>query len=120
MREYAVSEIIGITLMVAIVVALAAAIFVVFTGMTATTHTMPKFPAFSQQRDEGKLVALYTGGQQEVKWSDLLINPDTVEIYDEDNDGFLDAGEYIYNCTGKIVTVSFTPANILLGTWDFT
>ena len=120
MRDYAVSEIIGVVLMVAIVIAFAATIFVVFAGMTATTQTMPKFPTFSQQREDGKLVALYTGGQQEVKWSDLLINPDAVEIYDEDNDGFLDAGEYIYNCTGKVVTISYITANVLLGTWDFT
>ena len=120
MRDYAVSEIIGVVLMVAIVVALSAAIFVVLTSMTATTQTMPKFPTFSQQREDGKLLVLYTGGQQEVKWSDLLINPDTVEIYDEDYDGFLDGGEYLLNCTGKEVKISYIPANVLIGTWDFT
>lgn len=115
----AVSEVISVILMVAIAVALASVIYVILSGMSAKTQTSPRYITFNQKLDEGKLEVLYVGSAK-IKWTDLRVIPDSIEIYDGNNDGYIDAGEYLYNCTGKEVKISYIPANILLGTWDFT
>ena len=115
----AVSDVVGAILMVAIVVAVATAVYVTISGLTSHSTPVPHFPSFSQDRSAGKLTVVSIGSSL-TKWSDLQIDPNTVLIHDDNNNGYLDAGEYIYNCTGKEVTITYTPSNTLLGTWDFT
>ena len=117
--EKAVSEIISIILMVAITIVLVSLIYYFLTGMAVKTQSSPKYITFSQELEEGKLEVLYVGSAK-IKWTDLKIIPDGISIHDGDNDGYIDAGEYLYNCEGKTVKITFIPANILLGTWDFT
>ena len=119
MNSRGVSVIVGTILMIIIAVLLASTFYVMITSMNLSNQKPPRFITFRQERAEGKLVVTY-GSSGDLKWSNLIVSPSTVEINDTNNNGLIDAGEYLYNCTGKTVTVSWEPANILLGTWDFT
>ena len=117
--DNAVSEIVGVVLMVLIAVVLSVTIFAVISNMARLEQRELNFMTFSQDKSEGKLTIVYVGVSKP-KWSDLIVQPDSVEIHDENSDGYADVGEYLYNCTGKVVQVIDTKEKFLLGTWDFT
>lgn len=118
-HDNAVSEIIGIILMVLIAIILSITVFAVVSHIGRLEQKNLHFLTFSQDKSEGKLTIVYVGISKP-KWSDLIVQPDSVEIYDENSDGYVDVGEYLYNCTGKVVQVIDTKGKFLLGTWDFT
>lgn len=115
----AISSIVSIVLIVIIVVTISLSMYIVINKIVYT-HTTDKslLISFSQDRIEGELLIVTVDSS--IKWSDLKIEPDTVLINDIDGDGYIDGGEYLYNCTGKEVTIVYKPSNLLLGTWDFT
>ena len=118
-NKKAVSPIVGTVLMVAIAVALATAVYIILLNMSTMNQQTQKFITFSQERSNGRLTVVYAG-DEELEWSKLIVSPSSVEKNDTNNDGYIDAGEYLYNCTGKTVTVTWESTNTLLGTWDFT
>ena len=118
-NKKAVSPIVGTVLMVAIAVALATAVYIILLNMSTMNQQTQKFITFSQERSNGRLTVVYAG-DEELEWSKLIVSPSSVEKNDTNNDGYIDAGEYLYNCTGKTVTVTWESTNALLGTWDFT
>ncbi|MCD6467724.1 MAG: type IV pilin [Thermoplasmata archaeon] len=118
-NKKAVSPIVGTVLMVAIAVALATAVYIILLNMSTMNQQTQKFITFSQERSSGRLTVVYAGGA-DLEWSKLIVSPSSVEKNDTNNDGYIDAGEYLYNCTGKTVTVTWESTNTLLGTWDFT
>jgi len=118
-NKKAVSPIVGTVLMVAIAVALATAVYIILLNMSTMNQQTQKFITFSQERSNGRLTVVYAG-DVELEWSKLIVSPSSVEKNDTNNDGYIDAGEYLYNCTGKTVTVTWESTNALLGTWDFT
>ncbi|HEC81153.1 MAG TPA: type IV pilin [Thermoplasmatales archaeon] len=118
-NKKAVSPIVGTVLMVAIAVALATAVYIILLNVGTMNQQTQRFITFSQERSNGRLTVVYAG-DEELEWSKLIVSPSSVEKNDTNNDGYIDAGEYLYNCTGKTVTVTWEPTNTLLGTWDFT
>lgn len=118
-NKKAVSPIVGTVLMVAIAVALATAVYIILLNVGTMNQQTQRFITFSQERSNGRLTVVYAG-DEELEWSKLIVSPSSVEKNDTNNDGYIDAGEYLYNCTGKTVTVTWEPTNALLGTWDFT
>ncbi|HID24954.1 MAG TPA: type IV pilin [Thermoplasmata archaeon] len=119
-RDRAISPVVGTILMVAIAILLASALYVMVVTMSGTPpQRTQKFITFYQERFEGKLRVIYAGGGG-LQWSNLIVSPITVEKNDTNKDGYINAGEYLCNCTGKTVTVTWEPTNTLLGTWDFT
>ena len=115
----AVLNIVGIILIIVVAVILTFVLYTAITKMQSSQLVDNSYLlSFSQDKSEGSLLVITCGTS--IKWSDLKIEPDTVLINDIDGDGYIDGGEYLYNCTGKEVTIVYKPSNLLLGTWDFT
>lgn len=121
-KAEAVSTVIGVILMVAIVVAVATTVYIFASNMTTKTESNP-IVSFNVIDD--KLVV--SKATKDTLWSDV-----NVTISDGTNTGYykgtgqVTSGDKIFintqcpACTGKItVTVVYTPSNTLLGTYDF-
>jgi FlaG/FlaF family flagellin (archaellin) len=141
-NEYAVSNIIGVVLMVAITTAVATAVFIHFSGI------------LNEEKDYSVSIACITDSSTDrititstyptVKWRDIEIVPDNTSVnwrvYDSSHD-FLDMPKSTLNATDDItpgdfiefdfsdypgmagnirVSLIFIPTNTLLGSWIIT
>jgi flagellin-like protein len=123
-NDEAVSPVIGVILMVAITVVLAAVVFVLVSNLSKNSNQSAPNISFSQDKSAKTLTVI---SADVAKWSDITASfsagtgcgqnaPTTGSV--SAGDKITVTGSTILNtCTLKLV---YTPANQLLGTWDFT
>ncbi|HEC89883.1 MAG TPA: type IV pilin [Thermoplasmatales archaeon] len=131
-NDEAVSAVIGVILMVAITVAIAATVYVYVSGMIGTSPQSAPNIQFVKDDVNNKLtVAKAEPGN--VDWSDLEISLNgtvvTSAIWSGNfshptsvpNTGTVSAGDYIQFKSGHYgtLTIRHVPTNTLLGTWEF-
>jgi len=132
-EEEAVSAVIGVILMVAITVAIAATVYVYVSGMIGTSpESAPEIQFVKDDVNNkltvakaepgnlnwgdlditftsGKYVWLYSGGNS----YNLSNNPDLSSVA-------VEAGDYLYYINGTCtITIRHIDTNTLLGTWEF-
>ena len=106
-----VSAIIGVILMVAITVAIAATTYAYVTNMTGDMDTSSVIPGLQFMRSGDTLIVYkYTGDA--MNWSNIDVVNGTAPA----DDVMIGAGNIITGCDG-IVTIVYDET--LLGTWDF-
>jgi flagellin-like protein len=115
-EKEAVSAVIGVILMVAITVAIAATVYVYVSGMLGTGQTSTPNVTFTKSSD-GLTVARADAG---LDWSDFKVTNSTSPIDDVMGSGTIEAGAIIPagdNTTWiKVVHID---TNSLLGNWSF-
>ena len=127
--EEAVSAVIGVILMVAITVAIAAAVYVYVSGMIGgtTQHT----PTISCVVDNDANKLIINSAESGTDWSDIDVTVTSGFSYavytnggttnsGTNPSGSVTAGDYILlsGGTGNAdVTLTYTPTNTLIGTW---
>jgi len=128
-KEDAVSAVIGVILMVAITVAIAATVYVYVSGMIGTSPQSAPNVQFVKDDINNKLtVASAEPGN--LHWGDLVIVPSNgLSWANLTANGFtfnstsdsVEAGDYISIASGASGTISIRheDTNTLLGTWDF-
>jgi len=122
-KDDAVSAVIGVILMVAITVAIAATVYVYTSGMMSGGSTFPT-PTISFYLTESDNTITVIQGDPKLYWDDLNMTAtdDTNYWYDHGLTGPLNAGNTIdfdsHNLSGT-VTISFVhvPTNVLIGTY---
>jgi len=107
--EEAVSAVIGVILMVAITVAIAATVYVYVSGMLTTGAT--KAPDITFQKGSNYLQVVSVS--QNVSWSILQIGGEHTAV----THNYVIPGQKIEGCSGT-VTVTYDNST-LLGSWDF-
>ena len=128
--DNAVSAVIGVILMVAITVAIAATVYVYVSGMIGTSpETTPNMQLVKDNTNKKLTVASADPGN--LQWADFNVtivntsaNPDTYSypVGTSPLTGTITAGAIItvgesgYTYT---VTIRHKPTNTLIGTWDF-
>ena len=120
--DEAVSAVIGVILMVAITVAIAATVYVYVSGMVG--EGVQNTPSIACNPDHTGNKLLVTSAGQDTSWDDINISVvgGTVTTWVE-NTGDVLAGDTIdlstYLATNSSVDVTFryTPTNSLIGTW---
>jgi archaeal type IV pilus assembly protein PilA len=134
--ERAVSAVIGVILMVAITVAIAATVYVYVSGMIGGTQKQT--PSVSCTTDSSLNRIMVAASDNNVKWSDIVITNDSGvtlnwNIYTGGGvtatgvhvmpatTVFVTAGDYIAltgTFTGNAkITLRYTPTNSLIGSW---
>ena len=130
--ERAVSAVIGVILMVAITVAIAATVYVYVSGMIGGTKNQTPNVACTTDSTSNKITVATADAN--IKWSDVVITSDisaSKAIYYGGGvtnnsatpmapNTMIMAGDYIYvyGATGNVkVTLAYQPTNSLLGTW---
>ncbi len=115
--EEAVSAVIGVILMVAITVAIAATVYVYVSGMIGTSPQSTPNVQFVKD-DIADTLTVASADPGDLDWEDLEITGTCT------SDGLfggtdVDAGNQITGCSGTI-TIRHIDTNTLLGTWTFT
>ncbi len=116
-EEEAVSAVIGVILMVAITVAIAATVYVYVSGMLGGVDTKTPDLDFNKE-------IIPTSGLRVVRidanilWVDFSITggiaPETGNV------AYIDVGEFVKLTSGQtIITISYKPTNTLLGYWNW-
>jgi flagellin-like protein len=131
--DRAVSAVIGVILMVAITVAIAATVYVYVSGMIGGTKNQTPNVACTTDSTANK-VTIATADAN-IKWADITITTNPVNAYDiwygggVTNDtatpmgatATVTAGDYIFLNGAGIgnvqITLRYEPTNSLLGTW---
>jgi flagellin-like protein len=117
-EEKAVSAVIGVILMVAITVAIAATVYVYVSGMIGTSPTVTPNIQFSKN-DVTNVLLVSSADPTSLAWSD--VNAVSGVTDGQLPTGVIHAGDTIQVGTGaKTVTLRYVPTNTLLGTWAFT
>jgi flagellin-like protein len=99
----AVSPVIGVILMVAITVVLAATVYLLVNGLTSDLDTST--PAqISMARNAGGDYLVQMIGNDDIAWEYVNVNG-CEDIIDADNDGLISAGDYISNCEEQITMI---------------
>jgi FlaG/FlaF family flagellin (archaellin) len=120
----AVSAVIGVILMVAITVAIAATIYVYVGGMTGDTPKGTPFIACNPD-NVGNELLITVISRQDTSWTDInvsIIGGSVISYYT--GSGYIIAGDIIdlssYLTTNSSVTITFRyePTNTLIGTWE--
>jgi flagellin-like protein len=115
--ERAVSAVIGVILMVAITVAIAATVYVYVSGMLGGSQNKAPNMAFNKQTTPDKgltLVSADTG----LVWSDFEVTGNGTDTFD--SLGAVTAGQFIsLSGTTGTITITYTPTNTLMGTWTW-
>jgi flagellin-like protein len=121
--EEAVSAVIGVILMVAITVAIAATVYVYVSGMIGSSPTQTPSVQFVKDDVQNKLTVA-SADPGNLKWSEFTIsstNASSAKAYSftvATDD--VRAGDYIYNVNStETISIVYDPTNTLLGTWDF-
>ncbi len=112
-EEEAVSAVIGVILMVAITVAIAATVYVYVSGMLGGGATKTPDMAFNKEVTPASGLRVVRA-DADILWSDVNI---TGGAYEGDNDE-VTAGDFI-NATATQITIRYTPTNTLIGTWNW-
>jgi flagellin-like protein len=131
--ERAVSAVIGVILMVAITVAIAATVYVYVSGMIGGTKTQTPNVACTTDATANKITV--ATADSNIKWSDVVITADKAgtrfSIFyggGVTNSTFalipantmITAGDsiFLFNATGNVkITLAYQPTNSLLGSW---
>ena len=130
--ERAVSAVIGVILMVAITVAIAATVYVYVSGMIGGTKNQTPNVACTTDSTANKVTVATADAN--IKWSDITVTLNPSLTYDIWYNGGITnstvtaittqtvtAGDYIFiygTSQGNVqVTLRFEPTNSLLGTW---
>ena len=120
--DEAVSAVIGVILMVAITVAIAATVYVYVSGMIGSSPTSTPSVQFVKD-DVGNRLTVASADPGDLRWSDFNISTNLTSHTHSLSWSAADpvkAGDYIYDVTGKqTITIRYDPTNTLLGTWDF-
>ena len=126
--EEAVSAVIGVILMVAITVAIAATVYVYVSGMMGESPESTPSVQFVKNDSDNKLTVA-SADPQNLDWGDLEVTPsgafnwsNIAEVgftFNESADS-VNAGDYITvpDGTGRI-SIRHIDTNTLLGNWDF-
>lgn len=110
----AVSAVIGVILMVAITVAIAATVYVYVSGMIGTSpESAPDIQFVKNDVNDKLTVAKADPG--DLEWADLDI-VGTCNLINQNTN--VTAGDYLENCTGSI-SIRHVDTNTLVGTWEF-
>lgn len=116
-EEEAVSAVIGVILMVAITVAIAATVYVYVSGMLTTGSTKTPDIAFLMD-DTTNTLTVTKISSSNVLWSSIIcVNTTGTASYAYATTSFISAGQAITGCTGSL-SVSYQ-GSTLLGTWTF-
>ena len=115
--EEAVSAVIGVILMVAITVAIAATVYVYVSGMIGTSPQATPSIQFVRDDVRDKLTVA-SADPIDIAWSDLNITMTGGGTIVYPSSGTVLAGHEITNCNGT-VAIRYVPTNTLLGTWTF-
>jgi archaeal type IV pilus assembly protein PilA len=116
-NERAVSAVIGVILMVAITVAIAATVYVYVSGMLGGTQNKAPNMAFNKQTTPTKGLTLVSADSN-LKWSDFTITNGAITGSPAD----VTAGQFISftgTATAYNITIVYEPTNTLMGTWAF-
>jgi flagellin-like protein len=125
--ERAVSAVIGVILMVAITVAIAATVYVYVSGMIGGTKNQTPNVALSVDTTNKRLVV--ATADLNIKWADITVTASAPATSAGPFSAggahgvYVTAGDYIaVNATAGAglvsVTLKYTPTNSLLGTWN--
>jgi len=111
--ERAVSAVIGVILMVAITVAIAATVYVYVSGMLGGTQNKAPNMAFNKQTTPTKGLTLVSADSGLV-WTDFTTTGAARPT------GTVTAGQFITLGIGNTtISVVYTPTNTLMGTWTW-
>jgi flagellin-like protein len=115
--ERAVSAVIGVILMVAITVAIAATVYVYVSGMIGGTQNKAPNMAWNKETSPTKQIVLVSADSG-LLWSDFSITGDTHTNHFTTTTAT--AGDYITltNTTGTIY-IRYVPTNTLMGSWTW-
>jgi len=136
--ERAVSAVIGVILMVAITVAIAATVYVYVSGMIGGTKTQTPNVACTTDATANRIQV--ATADSNIKWKDIVVTMDNTSVawrvytasatpiagwgLTSTATADVTAGDYIllqFNTTGMIgnvkATLKYTPTNSLLGSW---
>jgi len=134
-KEAGVSAVIGVILMVAITVAIAATVYVYVSGMIGVAPEKTPTIVFQQSDADDYLMVTGTGGQKDLDWENVVITViGTCDFINVSWDTSMTSGD---NCpAGDItaadritfdgfnesieVTMVWEPTNGLMGSWTFT
>lgn len=124
LNQNAVSAVIGVIIMVAITIAMAAVAYAYFTGMIGGQKPATPVISFTQSATE-KTITVSTA-DVDANWNDINITITNATTFTYlVKTGVISAGDTIYLLTDQIlrgtVTVTFThvPTNALLGSYTF-
>ena len=131
--DEAVSAVIGVILMVAITVAIAATVYVYVSGMIGSSPTSTPSVQFVKDDVNDKLTVA-SADPGDLKWNSFRVTFDGTSGYLRTGDGYtfnasamasladtiiVTAGDYFaFNSSGA-VSIRHIDTNTLLGTWDF-
>ena len=127
--ERAVSAVIGVILMVAITVAIAATVYVYVSGMLGGTQNKAPNMAFNKETTPNKKIVLVSADSG-LNWNTFTITYSSVTGVRLNGAtaltsgsampaGTVTAGDYI-NVTGTgTISITHTPTNTLMGTWTW-
>ena len=116
--ERAVSAVIGVILMVAITVAIAATVYVYVSGMLGGTQNKAPNMAWNKQTSPNQIMLV--SADSGLKWTDFhIVGGHLAAAYTD-----VTAGQIILlNTTGTpvptTITLTNTPTNTLMGTWTW-
>ncbi len=120
--EGAVSAVIGVILMVAITVAIAATVYVYVSGMMGGESEVTPVITFSKtDQATTNTLTIISADPGDLDWGDLVLKVGgTTTAHGQT--GNVEAGDVITKAaTGDYtVTIAHTPSNTLVGEWDFT
>jgi flagellin-like protein len=121
-EDEAVSAVIGVILMVAITVAIAATVYVYVSGMVG--GGVQNTPSIACNPDHTGNKLLVTSAGQDTSWDDIYVTVDgggviTQEVKTGDvlAGDTIDLSAYLATNTSVDVTFRYTPTNSLIGTW---
>ena len=119
-EEEAVSAVIGVILMVAITVAIAATVYVYVSGMIGTSPETTPSIQFTKD-SSAKTLTVSTADPTSLIWNQLSISSTGSH---KEQSGWstteqILAGHAIYSCSGTI-TIRHIATNTLIGTYEFT
>jgi flagellin-like protein len=112
-EEEAVSAVIGVILMVAITVAIAATVYVYVSGMLSGGPSTAPDISFAQN-DVTKKLTVSRVSLNNIPWTDIVVSGNGTAWVG----GYVTAGQTI-NCTAGTVSVSYK-GTTLYGSWTFT
>ncbi|VVB62342.1 Uncharacterised protein [uncultured archaeon] len=113
--ERAVSAVIGVILMVAITVAIAATVYVYVSGMIGGTQNKAPNMAFNKQTTPNPGLTLVSADPG-LTWSDFAVTGNGTDTFT----GSVLAGQFItLSGTTGTITIRYIPTNTLMGTWTW-
>ena len=125
--EEAVSAVIGVILMVAITVAIAATVYVYVSGMMGTENEATPVITFQQQDTAlTNTLTIISADPGDLVWADLQVKINGTDAadpadYSVSGGTQVEAGNVItfVGVGNYTVAISHTPSNTLVGTWDY-